>query len=165
MSGCRFACGVRSMKFADPREKNSSPKPKVYLSKKHYARFIGSKIVAGCLDCPCHRSSDRRREFWAPSSRGSLPALACLCWPLSSGGYHNANLSLTRAFTPMPRQDSATTSVLLPPTATGEDVSQVVGACGQVAGAGECMVVGRADRDRRFVERLQGCRHFPEKNW
>jgi hypothetical protein len=50
MSGYSFACGVKSLDLANPRQKNSNPSGEVNLSKKHYARLIGSEINALCRD-------------------------------------------------------------------------------------------------------------------
>jgi hypothetical protein len=50
MSGYSFACGVRSLDLANPRQKNFCPSGEVNLSKKHYARLIGSEINALCRD-------------------------------------------------------------------------------------------------------------------
>jgi hypothetical protein len=50
MSGYSLLAVLDLLDLAIPRQKNSGPSGEVNLSKKHYARLIGSEIHALCRD-------------------------------------------------------------------------------------------------------------------
>jgi hypothetical protein len=109
MSGYSFACGIRSLDLANPRQKNSSPSGEVNISKKHYAASSDRKLSLAALTALVIGSVVGSGIFTLPSKFGQATGVLGFViawviagtgmWLLSSGRYHNANLSLTREFT------------------------------------------------------------------